>query len=247
MKDLDFEKLADQYAGFLVAVGGVSVTVLTLILGIAHEPTEQKETEARLFLVAALSVAAVCCFIGAHMMAETAAFFSQLKEKLSERMWLGRRLFVLATANIFIGITLVLFAVVLLPKATGDFELAEKIKPISCVVFLSVAGGALVWMILAGIERTVAVGQDAWKAMAVAVAIGSCGGLSCSFLPMDDLPNVIFIGIVLLIFVSVLYFALIFWLGRACSRIHCFLEILFFTAAIAFSNVSLVVAYFKIR
>src|SRR5205085_3478511 len=122
MKDVDYAKLSEQYGGFLVAVGGVSITVLAVVLGLGSK-TELAEggKTAQVFLVAALITATVSCFIGAHMMAETAAFFTKNGDEQPKKykIPLGRRLFVLATTNIFIAITLVLFSIVLLPTATG--------------------------------------------------------------------------------------------------------------------------------
>jgi hypothetical protein len=161
MKKVDYAKLSGQYASFLVAVGGVSITVLTLVLGFRpSQDTSATNTltpdgnDARMFLVAALIAATVSCFIGAHMMAETAAFLTR-GEKLppiQKPIPLGRRLFVLATINIFIAIALVLFSIVLLPTATGEVKLAAGLKAIS-LVFPAVVLGALVWMALATIDR----------------------------------------------------------------------------------------------
>ena len=156
MNQVDYAKLSGQYAAFLVAVGGISITVLALVLSFSSAPnTSETLTEtgkiARVFLVAALIAATVSCFIGAHMMAETAAFFTRCEkkpseEKLPDEIPLGRRLFVLATSNIFIAITLVLFSIVLLPTATGKADLAASLKLISLVVFLGVVLGALCWI-----------------------------------------------------------------------------------------------------
>ena len=77
MEAVDYLKLSEQYATFLVAVGGVSITVLALVLSWGSDPVEPPaEIGSRSFLVAALIVATIACFIGAHMMAETAAFIS---------------------------------------------------------------------------------------------------------------------------------------------------------------------------
>src|SRR5205085_241642 len=126
MKHVEYAKLSEQYGGFLVAVGGVSITVLAVVLGLKSilntpEPLTETGETARVFLVAALITATVSCFIGAHMMAETAAFFTKNGDEQPKKykIPLGRRLFVLATTNIFIAITLVLFSIVLLPTATG--------------------------------------------------------------------------------------------------------------------------------
>lgn len=89
MRDVDYVKLSEQYASFLIAIGGVSITVLSIVSTIGSPSTkvaqglanESELTKYRsLFLSAALIVSTVCCFIGAHMMAETAAFIKHFKE-----------------------------------------------------------------------------------------------------------------------------------------------------------------------
>ncbi len=72
--EVDYLKLSEQYASFLVAAGGVSITVLTLVLSFGSESANGKDL--RTFLAAALVVAIISCFTGAHMMAETASFIS---------------------------------------------------------------------------------------------------------------------------------------------------------------------------
>lgn len=109
-----------------MAVGGVSITVLTLVLSFDpyhFDPYQKPDPDisealiktgksALMFLVAALIVATVSGFVGAHMMAETAAFFTDFEKKKDEtKRPLGQRLFVLATTNIFIAIALVLFSI----------------------------------------------------------------------------------------------------------------------------------------
>jgi hypothetical protein len=77
MEYVDYQKLAEQYASFLIAVGGISITVLALVLNLnpkSGESHESTEGYTRSFLVAALVVAALSCFVGVQMLAETAAF-----------------------------------------------------------------------------------------------------------------------------------------------------------------------------
>lgn len=248
MKEVDYAKLSEQYASFLVAVGGVSITVLTLVLGLSAEATQSPAKDARLFVVAALIVATVSCFVGAHMMAETAAFFTHLKQELPvERkpdVSLGRRLFVLASANIFIAITLVLFAIILLPTATGSVNLAAELKRISHVAFLGVVIGALFWMALAAIDRT-AVGSHGWYAIVSAFLVGFGSGFCC-YKSKELLPQVTFIIIVAFTAASLLYFAIIFKVAKACTPTRCIIEIGAFSSAITTSYAFLLVAYFKI-
>jgi hypothetical protein len=245
MKEVDYAKLSEQYASFLVAVGGVSITVLTLVLGLSSPPTTLTEQNARTFLVAALIAATVSCFIGAHMMAETAAFFTKKgQETLPDKITLGQRLFVLATSNIFIAITLVLFSIVLLPTATGKVELAARLKPISHVVFLGVVIGALWWMALAAIDR-MGVGEKGCYALAVAFVAGLVTGI-LYYTSKELRPQVTFIFIVGFAAVSVFYFAIIFKAGKACTINTGIIEMAVFSSAITISYASLVVAYFKI-
>ncbi|HEX8922236.1 MAG TPA: hypothetical protein VF766_12225, partial [Pyrinomonadaceae bacterium] len=90
MRDVDYVKLSEHYGGFLIAIGGVSITVLSIVSTLGLDPAERESLPAEeikllefrsLFLSAALIVSTVCCFIGAHMMAETASFITYFKGK----------------------------------------------------------------------------------------------------------------------------------------------------------------------
>lgn len=183
MKDVDYVKLSEQYAGFLVAVGGISITVLTLVLSVGSKLTEGASGP---FLVLALVVATVCCFVGAHMMAETAAFISYSKERLKNAMprkiksrrvkRLGEHLFVLASINIFIAVALVSFALMLLSLAS-HLKASHSFKWISFLIFIIVVAGASYWVFLAAFHRTPVDGtfRDPGKSktkVAVKLAIG---------------------------------------------------------------------------
>jgi hypothetical protein len=65
----DYAHLSGQYASFLSALGGISITVLTIVLAI------KSTGRSKLFsaLVSALVVATLACFVGAHLMSQTAA------------------------------------------------------------------------------------------------------------------------------------------------------------------------------
>lgn len=162
MKDVDYLKLSEQYANFLVAVGGVSITVLSIVLAFNNKDTGPS----RSFLAAALIVATAACFIGAHMMAETAAFinFTQLppKERPS-----GERLFMIATTNIFIAIGLVLFALKLLTQTSDQVQFARRF---SFLVFLVVLLGAYYWMALAAYFRAQV--QVRWWVRVLVIVLG---------------------------------------------------------------------------
>jgi hypothetical protein len=271
MKEVDYAKLSEQYGGFLVAAGGVSITVLAVILSLTRGLTSseqavglclqpcvpnEKVEAARLFLVAALIVGTVSCFAGAHMMAETAAFFTQLKERLPRKrprhkILLGQRLFVLATAHVFISIGLILFAIVLLPTVTGLGRLVAGMKLISAVVLIGVLLAALVWMVLATIDRTSTVQRD-WYVIAIGLVIGLGAGFgsrlgTSNFGYLESLASQMFIIIVSVTAISLVYFAVIFKFGMILpGRLRRNIEVAAFSSAIAFAYMSLVVAYFKI-
>jgi hypothetical protein len=172
METVDYLKLSEQYASFLVAVGGVSITVLTLVLSLGSDICPPTKVNTRSFLVAALVVATVACFIGAHMMAETAAFI-QFHQNAIPRVLSGDRLFLLASTNIFIAIILVLFALMLLPISSRRVHVASM-APFSGSVFLVIVIAAIYWMILAGYYR-MPVHQSGW-AIWVSIIIGFLWG-----------------------------------------------------------------------
>jgi hypothetical protein len=256
VKEVDYAKLSEQYAGFLVAIGGVSITALTLVLGLSAPPTTPTEESARLFLVASLIVATVSCFIGAHMMAETAAFFTHPRsrsasgetnktEEKTDKVELGNRLFVLATSKIFIALMLVLFAIVLLPTATGKLQIAASLKPVFDVVFVGVVLGALIWMGLAAIART-GVGAKGLWAIGAAIVLGVISAVLSAQCSKEFLLRPIFIVIVILNVASLVWFAVIFKINKAdCSLKACAWEIAVFSSAITVSYAVLLVVYFK--
>lgn len=133
---IDYQKLSELYASFLAALGGVSITVLTLVLTLYPRPVAGNLSR---FWVAALFVATVSCFTGAHLMAETVAFISK-SNKLT-----GVRLSLLASINIYVAAMLLIFTVVLLT--------AEHVKWISLFVFLLVLFITLSWMRRTAISR----------------------------------------------------------------------------------------------
>jgi hypothetical protein len=262
MKEVDFAKLSEQYASFLVAAGGVSITVLTLVLTLGSEPAqtgnislhqmileqaEQGPLEySRTFLAAALLVATACCFIGAHMMAETAAYFTHDKDRS-----LGGRLFLLASTNIFIAIVLILFALVLLPSASARVD-AESVRPISLFALLLIAAVALLWMCLAISRRTT---LHKFDPPLKCILIFSAGTVItwgvifyCFLVPCFDLLYATLFPIALLPLVSLFYSAVIFKNDdgvEASTRTGNLFEICFFSTAIVISYTSLVIAGFK--
>jgi len=196
MNDVDYLLLSQQYANFLVAVGGVSITVLTLVLAFPTSPKLAKGNVGS-FLVLALVVATVCCFIGAQMMAETTAFISYSSkektakaqqseeispEEIQQKISLGKRLFLLASINIFLAIILVSFALMLL-SATFKLPDADGIQSISLVVFVIVVLAALYWMVLGVLYRI-----DVNSGLAIFLPIG-IGIVFCLILCFFPLPN----------------------------------------------------------
>jgi hypothetical protein len=205
MEFVDYQKLAEQYASFLVAIGGVSITVLALVLTLtpkSGESPELTEPGPRTFLVIALIVATLSCFVGAQMMAETAAFTNYTEPVkcdadnkpvgcinytkpvppaiYPETVTFTRppkkadRLFLLASSNIFVAIILVFFALMLIPRLSHTVHL-QSLKPIPYLFFLIVAG-ALYWAIFAGQYRMIVDGRG--RAIILALVISLIWGFS---------------------------------------------------------------------
>ena len=302
MKNVDYVKLAEQYANFLVAVGGVSITALTLVLSLrrkAKKTERAAERVARAFLVAALSVSTVCCFIGAQMMAETAAAISFLQKEeskllserqlsderqvSSERKPSGERLFLLASTNIFMAAVLVLFALMLLPTVSGEKQ-AANLAAISVSVFALIVLGALCWMFRAAVYRMSPPGG--WPVIDWAITVSILWGvllavfiriklfLTLSFfikvskliprkapgrfmrkliyltlrlacnekLRIKYLLIATFIPIIIFTVTSLLWFAWVFGDAGGVNDS----EIFFFTLAVTFSYISLIIASIKI-
>lgn len=149
----DYLELSQLYASFLAALGGVSITVLTLVLTLYRKPTAGDLSR---FWVAALFVATISCFTGAHLMAETVAV-KGAKE-------LGARLSLLASINIYVAAMLLIFAVVLLT--------AEYVKWISVLTFPFVLLITLFWMYVTATSRFEPAPPHAKTAIVVAIVIG---------------------------------------------------------------------------
>jgi hypothetical protein len=157
---IDYGKLSEQYAGFLVAIGGVSITVLTLVLSIWHlkfqsrgddlskcasDPVEENNHPALIF---SLIIATFCCFVGAHLMAETAAFVSGLEKGA------GRKPFLFASLNIFIGVTVVIFAVMLLAtEYKKENPNTRGFRWMSMIVFMAVVFCVFFWVVVSVVWR----------------------------------------------------------------------------------------------
>lgn len=254
MREVDFAKLSEQYASFLVAVGGVSITVLALVLSLSPPSSKLTQGDLGSFLILALIVATVCCFIGAHMMAETAAFIGRVKEKsmkaastqeiLPAGAPLGERLFLLATINIFIAVILVLFALMLLPSVSTLPD-AASIKWISFVVFLLVIAGAFIWMILAAKHRidVDGSGYTILKAVGLGLAWGCILCLGFFLIHKQLLLWLTFIPITLITVSLLIHFACSFKESdKASSRKVNTVDIFVFASSVIVSYVSIVIA-----
>lgn len=159
--EIDYQKLSELYASFLAALGGVSITVLTLVLTLYPKPIAGNLSR---FWVAALFVATISCFTGAHLMAETVAFISKSDKRLT-----GVRLSLLASINIYVAVMLLIFTVVLLT--------AEHVKWISLLVFPLVLFITLSWMYRTAISRFDPVDPQAKTAALWAIIIGLLVGI----------------------------------------------------------------------
>lgn len=133
---IDNIELAKSYGGFMVALGGVSITVLTLVLTLKKEISNPRLF---LFLTAALIVATIVCFVGAQGMAETSAIPATVPAG-------ARRLYMVASVNVFIAAALFMFSLMLLLRVY-DAEMPDALKGIAFWSFFGIQIGAFCWMI----------------------------------------------------------------------------------------------------
>jgi len=136
MVQIDNIELAKSYGQFLAALGGVSITVLTLALTLRKEIADQRLFQ---FLNAALIVATIVCFIGAHGMSEVSAI-------PTAEMPGARRLYMIASINVVMAAALFLFALMLLPRVYDD-DMPDELKAIAFWSFAAVVIGAQAWMV----------------------------------------------------------------------------------------------------
>lgn len=229
--EVDYLALSERYASFLVAVGGVSITVLTLVLSM---PTEQKVKveEERAFLIAALIVAAICSFIGAHMMSETAASLTYHRKLVCPEPT-GQRLFLLASTNIFLAAFLVLFSLMMLPLASAKTS-AGRVTSVSVMVFLTVMFGIILWLWRASVHRMPSQDVENVVIEAFAAAFILWAIIYYLFRKRDPVP-LLFVPIVFLTVCSLVYFAWTFENNRLARDNDKF----FFAFAVVFSCISL--------
>src|SRR3569833_1412505 len=116
--DDNYSLLAQSYGSYLIAIAAVCVTVLTLVLTLGKAKGERLVLR---FLVAALVVATVACFVGGHLMPEAAAVptphcTAKLAAILRQPI-AGIRLFYIASVNIYVAAVMFLYALALLTLA----------------------------------------------------------------------------------------------------------------------------------
>jgi hypothetical protein len=230
--EVDYSKLSEQYASFLIAIAGVSITVLTLVLSLSPK-INNISSNTNVFLVAALVVATISCFVGAHMMAETTAFISHSKGNQT-----GERLFLLASTNIFIVAALVIFALMLLPIVFLDEDKATEIKPILICAFAFVIVDVLAWMWLS-VYRMPAPLKSIPIIIGFAAGIG--WGIGLFFIPRRFEKSILglsFIPIIVFTFVLLIRFA---WTFDKGGKVYD-LDIGLFSLAITSSCAALIVA-----
>ncbi len=242
---VDYLKLSELYANFLSALGGVSITVLALVLTLYPKPVEGNLSR---FWVAALFVATISCFTGAHLMAEAAAFISKslartsksevsleatsaTSIKESKELRLGVRLSLLASINIYVAAMLIIFTVVLLT--------AEHVKWVSVSVFLLVLIVTLSWMYHSAKSRFNPNNPQAEKASCWAIGIGVVVGilmfLAASRLAEEYFLVASFLVPLISIAFSFFYFVWILKSGDEERK----LNVWFYSFAIALSCISL--------
>lgn len=145
--ETNYFTLASQYSNFLSALGGISITVLALVLALDRQPINKK---AYPVLIVSLVLATFACFTGVHLMSETAAL-PRLTKAGTERSGLGP--YLISTVNICIAPMLTGFSLMLLPKvyfkekANRNDEDVIGIQWIANRVFFVVVGIAWFWTI----------------------------------------------------------------------------------------------------
>ncbi len=240
---VDYLKLSEQYASFLIAIGGVSITVLALVLSFS--------AKSNAFLVASLVVATISCFTGAHMMAETAAFISYYKDNSVRTAAFisqygaepsGERLFLLASINIFIAVVLVIFALMLLPMVLLEKDKATEIKLISTSVFAFVIIAVLSSVALSVYRMPAPLPEpQRWIPIGITFVVSIVLGLILFSISKESLLEWSFIPIIALTLISLLWFAWTFNDGGKVGN----LDIWLFSFAVTFTCASLVVARIK--
>lgn len=222
--EVDYLRLSQQYGSFLLAIGGISITVLALLLSFAHPSS---------LLVAALLVAPISCFTGALMMAETAGFISR-HPKTSPS---GERLFLLASINIYIAVVLLVFALTLLPRESDKVKDPILIRLIPGSVFVGVIIAVLCWMVLSAIYR-MPTPQRRLQVICAAVFGLACGIILYLIRLKSYRLQVSFIPILVFTIVSLVWFAWSFEHGAKVRNRDMWL----FSFAITFTCASLGVA-----
>lgn len=136
----DFEALANGYATFLFALGGVGITILTLVLALKHG-----NDGATLWanLIASLLVFTLSCFVGGHLMTETAAL-QEFSNSIPEAEII-QRFFVISEANVFTAASLFLFTLIVLPL-TYETEITKPIRGLLGLIWFGFTVNIYFWL-----------------------------------------------------------------------------------------------------
>lgn len=246
----NFRKLAEQYASFFTALAGICITVLTLSLALNRQPVNPDLYSA---LIASLFVATAVSFIGAHLMAETAASMrlqatspgtssedANAAGSIDVTSWLvGGRLFLIASINIYIAAILTSFSLMLLPAAY------ERLPPrgLICITitgFLAVVLSAYYWMIRYFVSRIRPLEMDqtlkpSGKQSAMIKGASGAASLLIVFLHGEIVQTAEFIILILLSASSGFYFNQVYHQDQRGAPPDWKPVSLFFYAAITFS------------
>ncbi|MDX6269737.1 MAG: hypothetical protein QOD28_960 [Acidobacteriota bacterium] len=234
----DYQKLSELYGTFLGALGGVSITVLSIVMAFN---TDRIKAVFFQYLIAALGAAAFSCFTGGHLMTETAAFICKSREEGQERQT-GVRLCAIATINIYNSVVLIIFSLVVVVVGLNPEYVVLKVFFI--VLFACIIMSALIWVVLTITDR---LGQpeDAagWKPPFIASSLS----LACIYLLFATPPPVtiwasLFISLICT-FLPLAYFNRTYKDGDQLR----YRDVYFFATCTILPCVSIVISCFNLR
>lgn len=166
---INYGKLAEQYGSFLVAIAVVSITVLALVMYIWHLERSGGTSENRSAVIKALIIAIFSSFVGAHLLAEAAAFIDP------QYKGFGKRPFLLASVNIFIAVPVVMFAITILAREyKKQHEELIGLRKLPLYVFQAVVFCVLWWMVVSIFVR-MPPEQPIWSVSALLIAALTVG------------------------------------------------------------------------
>lgn len=146
----NYVTLCQSYSAFLLGVGGVAITILTLVLTLSRDHSEK---DVMPYLVAALLICAATCFVGTHLLNETASLggTEPMTVRRSGEMPAGSppgiiRFFWIAEVNIFIASLAFLFALALITLVYSDDGKTELVVNAAFTLFFSTPVFALMWV-----------------------------------------------------------------------------------------------------